>query len=697
VGALALVLGLLCAGDTMARTLTAAQQDALELRDRSTFVKVYVEDPDSVMVDYTDFDGRGIDFLDRVHISANADHPISSAQITLWREIDPDGFEKLSIAPLIEASVLNRDSGGSYAAATNPARQVEVWTAMLPQGEQPASGDYDLLWDGYVDDVEWGGRSSKLTLFCRDPLSRLNDTIIETVTTYGGGSPLPAIEDVMQQILDEHMGSGAFPLWVEGDPDFGLEEYELGHVSVLAALNTLVDLIGWNLHWRWQESPGEFRLTLYQPVRDRAILSGYTPDWTFGPNDYYDLPGVRLPLSGVRNAGEVIYLDVNGDKQTVTEERSGSTAEFYRRFLRLDERGGRHIQTAAQASALLSSILDDLSVPPLLQNVDAPFHWPIELGDVFDFASNDVHYDTTKSLAVFGYTHILEAGQDGRGRIRTLIDTSGQPSGGYRRWLARERASRSSGKPRGDPPYGRLRPGPNVSVSVDADGRAIVSASDVDAERIFVAVGDGTAPAYPTPDDNDGEISGVSGTVSTTVKITTGNEAHVRVVARDADGLYSQETVARHPRRIGPFYKDTSGTTVTGTTDETTLDTITIPAGILGLDGGVRLTAALLVTGTNGSKTIRLKFGSTTLETMTIAAGFAAAARLDVLLFNDAAADSQVVSTLLHRHSGNPDVRLTTSSEDTSGARNLVITVQLANASDSVSLQAGYGELVGTN
>jgi hypothetical protein len=201
----------------------------------------------------------------------------------------------------------------------------------------------------------------------------------------------------------------------------------------MEALRALRDLIGWNLHWRWNVAAGAFRITFYEPIRDRASLSGFTPDWTFGPDDYYDLPGVKLSLGGVRTAGELLYLDADGVEQTETDDRSGPTAAFGDRFMRLDYRGSRSIQTQAQAAALIGSVLDDVSVPPLLQKMDAPFHWPVELCDVHNFTTNDVHYDTTQTLAVFGYTHILEPR-----RIRTLIDSSGQPSGGYRRWLAKE-------------------------------------------------------------------------------------------------------------------------------------------------------------------------------------------------------------------------------------------------------------------
>lgn len=426
-GTLILVLGLLLGtGGDVARTLTTYQTEAMEAPDRSTFVRVYIENADATMVNVCEIDdgyGGALDFLRSITIEADADHPIGAAEIVLAREIDG-----LSLSPLMEGSTLNLDSGGSYAPHINPARFVSIETAVMKQGDQPSSGDYEPIWEGYIDEPEFGGLSSEIKLSARDPISRLNDTIIESISTYGGGSPLTEIDVVMQQILDDNMGSGEFPLWVVGDPDFGIEEYDLANVSVLDALKALADLQGWNLHWLWHESPGEFRLTYYEPDR-----SDTTASWTFGPDDYYDLPGLKLAQSGIRNAGEVVYRDSDGDEQTVTQERSSSVAIYGRRFIRLDERASRQITTSAQATALLTAVLDDLYLPVGAQRMDAPFHWPVELGDVHDYSSNDVHYDTTQTFAVFGFTHIIT-----QNRIRTYINASGQPSGGYRRWHDKE-------------------------------------------------------------------------------------------------------------------------------------------------------------------------------------------------------------------------------------------------------------------
>ena len=178
-----------------------------------------------------------------------------------------------------------------------------------------------------------------------------------------------------------------------------------------------------------------------EPSRDAASLSGYAPDRTFGPDDYYDVVSVGLNSRGVRTKGQVYYTDTDGDEQTVSDTRSTAVAKYGTRFIRLDERGGS-VKTSAQASALLANILDDLETPFAEQVIEAPFFWPIELGDMYRFSANDEHYDTDQDWAVVGYRHVLSQGEK-----RTLSQVAGKPAGGYRRWLENERIVLS--RPRG--------------------------------------------------------------------------------------------------------------------------------------------------------------------------------------------------------------------------------------------------------
>lgn len=669
-----LLLGLLL----MARTPTTAQAAALAALDRQSHLYVEVEGPDGHFVDITDFLDE--DWLDAVTIDASVEEPVGAATVRLRRDVADFDGSLLSLAPLMEGSRANVDSLGAYAPAVDASRRINVYVDVTEPGGTP---DWQWLFEGRIDDPEWGGRASRMVLEARDPMGRLNDTIIETIAYYGGGSPLAAIEDVMQAILNDNFGSGEFPLTVIGDPDFGVADpngnpYPLGNVSVLEALVALRDLQGWNLHWRWLDSPAEFGLTYYEPTRDAALLSGYVPDHTLGPDDYFDVSELKLITAGIRNAGEVIYTDSSGADQTVSEERSSSIALYGRRFIRLDERGGQ-ITTQAQAEALLTAILDDLEGAALAQTVECAFLWNVELGDTVRFSANGVHYDTDQDLAVIGYRHELSGD-----RRRTTLRVAGKPSGGYARW--HRLASRPS------PPDVT-----GIEVDFDANGLAVISvAATPNARTIYVTVGDGAEPDVPTAAVNDGSITGRSGTVATSVKIATGNVAYVSAVAVGENARPGPVKSVQFARRIGQFWKDTDGTTVTGTTSETTLGTASVPGGVLGIDGSLEAVFALLATGTNGTKTLRVYFGSTLLGTLTLASSFSAAARLEVLLTNDGADDSQIASIVLHRNGADPTVLLSTALEDSSGDLNLYVSAQLANGSDSVSLQLGRAILAGT-
>lgn len=393
----------------------------LAATNRRTFVRVKVEDADGVMQDVGDLSNE--DLFDDLTIEASTDQLISRATLSLWRAVG----EK-SLAPLMEGSTLNRDSGGFYAPVLNPNRSITVEVATLEQGETLVSTDWALIFDGLVDELDWAGPQVKL--HARDRVAELNDTMISTVTTYGDDGGSKNIDDVMQDILDDVFGVDAWPLAVIGTPILPIAEYELGNVSVLDALKALADLIGWNIHYRWNRAEQEFRLTFWEP--DRANVE---PFWTFGPDDYYDVSKIALGVEGIRNVAEVVYTDVNGDEQTVDDDRPTSVALYGERFIRVDARG-TSIVTATQANNLLAAVLDDLQNPKVNQVIEAALFWPIDLGDVHTYEANGVHYDTDQTWACFAYVH--EISPD---RVRTTISAAGRPSGGFARWLRGEKVA----------------------------------------------------------------------------------------------------------------------------------------------------------------------------------------------------------------------------------------------------------------
>lgn len=394
------------------RTATSAQQEALYALDRTTHKSVWIEDADDQLRNVCDLYGH--DFLDSVTVEADVDNPISAATILLRRKID-----SYSMSPLVESSPLNLNAAGTYAPLINPGRRVAVYVSTV-LANQPA-GEWVLLWEGYIDEVDWGTGPNTIRLFCRDPMGRLNDTFIETEVERGNDDGSEDITEVVQEILDAYITAPGMTLVTEGTPAFAIEAYDLGNVTVWEALAELRDFIGWNIHWRHVEGTG-FRLVLWEPDRSNVV-----PVYRFTPDDYYTIPRVGLALEGIRNKGEVVYTTAAGVVQEATETRATSVTLYGTRFIRIDARG-TSVVTATQAADLLDSILDDLEEPAAQQEIECAFFWPCELGDLYAFAPND-HYDTEQKWAVFGYRHILSGD-----RCRTVLSVAGKPSGGYERW-----------------------------------------------------------------------------------------------------------------------------------------------------------------------------------------------------------------------------------------------------------------------
>ena len=119
---------------------------------------------------------------------------------------------------------------------------------------------------------------------------------------------------------------------------------------------------------------------------------------------------------------------------------------------------------------------------------------------------------------------------------------------------------------------------------------------------------------------------------------------------------------------------------LTGTTAETTLLTITIPAALMGLIGRLNLLSFFALTNNANNKTLRAKIGANTVN-VAGAAGFAATGfNFWLLNLNSATAQRNNSSTSF--------------AIDTTVSMDLIITGQLANAADSMTLNTLTLELI---
>ena len=119
---------------------------------------------------------------------------------------------------------------------------------------------------------------------------------------------------------------------------------------------------------------------------------------------------------------------------------------------------------------------------------------------------------------------------------------------------------------------------------------------------------------------------------------------------------------------------------LTGTTSETTLLTITIPAALMGLIGRLNLLSFFALTNNANNKTLRAKIGANTVNVAGAASLAATGFNFWLLNLNSATAQRNNSSTSF--------------AIDTTVSMDLIITGQLANAADSMTLNTLTLELI---
>lgn len=142
-------------------------------------------------------------------------------------------------------------------------------------------------------------------------------------------------------------------------------------------------------------------------------------------------------------------------------------------------------------------------------------------------------------------------------------------------------------------------------------------------------------------------------------------------------------------RRWGnaPWAQLAVAASVTGTVTETVLATIAIPAGLMGVNGMLRITPLWSVTNNANAKTLMVRLGGTSIST----AGAASQATYQnlIILRNRGVANSQVSPVTASTGNGFNGSAAATFAIDTSVAQNLTLTGTLGNAADTITLE-GY-------
>ncbi len=126
-------------------------------------------------------------------------------------------------------------------------------------------------------------------------------------------------------------------------------------------------------------------------------------------------------------------------------------------------------------------------------------------------------------------------------------------------------------------------------------------------------------------------------------------------------------------------------------TNENTLATITVPAGVMGLNGIIRLQATITCTNSGNNKTHRVKFGGTQLTSSSVTT--TTYYMIDLTIQNRNSASSQFAR--FNRFDGGSQSQgQPTATIDTSAATTLIITGQKASAGETITLESYLAELI---
>jgi hypothetical protein len=303
-------------------------------------------------------------------------------------------------------------------------RRVYIETATVVQGSPIADSNYVRVWQGFVDSVDPQAETIELT--CRDESSVLIDRMIEVQREYGSTSGT-AITTVLQKILDDNLGAGVVTLAVQGSPVFLLLPWNQDKEPIFSAMLKLVEQIGWDLRYKWNDTAGNFRLTLWTPDRSNTN----NPAFTFTHHDFTDIKQLRISREDVRNVIVVTYTDAATQiRQTVSLTDSASITRYGRRYMEIQEASASQIDTSLEATTMATAALSDLKEPMAEQVMVTDYFWPAQLGDLYAFGPNNVLYDSTQYFAVISISHRLEEGS-----YQSEIITRGRPATAYRRWI----------------------------------------------------------------------------------------------------------------------------------------------------------------------------------------------------------------------------------------------------------------------
>ncbi len=457
-------------------------------------------------------------------------------QLTFTLRTDRQGADGDSFAPLDRTSAWNIfdvDGDGTleYAPLLWENREVQFLVAVTDPGVTPASGDWIGLFHGYLGDSTRTSGTT-VTADARDLAKRLQDTFIEVKRTYGSETGVAA-EVVIQQILDDNLGTGVVTLYTPVSPGFMVTPYEVDYKSVWDAIQQVASQFGWFLGYWWDSGTSTFRLTLMEPPRDKDAESA---DFNLTDKDDFYINDLEITGANVRNAVTVMYRDeATGNMASVSRQDANSIAEYGRRASIIEEGNTLLINTLAEAERFAELFIHDLKDLTGTSRLQMPL-----LPELNVFAGITIQHSRVSSTTDFyGVESVRHTLDFEGGQFRTEVVATGRVIGAHIRWLEMETRPGSPGEP--------VRGSDIERGGIDTDRIADLSVVDakilnLDAEKITsgqIAADRLTANVIEAINANIGEASidaAVIGELDAS-QITSGNIDTDRLIANVIEAI----------------------------------------------------------------------------------------------------------------------------------------------------------------
>ena len=235
---------------------------------------------------------------------------------------------------------------------------------------------------------------------------------------------------------------------------------------------------------------------------------------------------------------------------------------------------------------------------------------------------------------------------------------------------------------------------PNVRVTI-TETPATVAATGLggNASRVHEPRLPGTFTYGPYP---------MGGTVVVDVESNSGSSVGwVRsdsIIAESADGAQALVDGGGNtftvPKIIGQGLDIAGSRTITGSTTETSVYSLTIPGGTMDANSSLRVSALMSMTNNANVKTMRIKFGNTTPLTLTATPASVAVNSLQATIQNMGSQSAQEAHPSIVTSFGSSAAALATGANNTAIDQLLEITLQLTVSGDTASLRRVLVELI---